>query len=73
MKNIGAVALALGLFAMEVPAQATTLVFSGSRQNVDAPGTAAARCGTRTTGNIRNDPPTATSTGLSNFGAFTPT
>lgn len=49
------------------------MTFTGSRQNVDAPGPAAARCGTRTTNNVIHNPPTATSVGTSNFGAFTPT
>lgn len=55
------------------PAQAATVVFEGSRQNVDAPGPASARCGSRATTNIRNTPPTATSSGTSNLGSFTPT
>lgn len=73
MKSIYSVGLALCLAAPVAPAGAATFVFSGSRQNVDAPGPAAARCGALATGNIRNAPPPATSSGSSNFGAFTPT
>lgn len=54
-------------------AQAATVVFQGSRQNVDAPGPAAARCGSRATTNVVNNPPSATSSGISNLGSFTPT
>lgn len=73
MISFRSVAMALALVAPGVAAQAATVVFSGSRMNVDAPGAPSARCGTLTTASIRNDPPTATSTGTSNFGAFTPT
>ena len=73
MKQICLAGLALGLLAMVVPAGAATVVFSGSRSNVDAPGPAASRCGSRTTTNVRHDPPSTTSIGLSNFGSFTPT
>lgn len=55
------------------PAQAASVVFSGTRTNVDTPGTPAARCGSRFTASIRNDPPAATASGTSNFGTFTPT
>lgn len=64
------------LVALCVPSAAsavTVIDFSGSRSNVDAPGPAAARCGSQTTLNIRNAPPAATSTGNSNIGAFTAT
>jgi hypothetical protein len=73
MKMIFATGLALGVLAMGAPAGAASILFSGSRMNVDAPGAPAARCGARATTSVRHDPPTATSTGLSNFGAFTPT
>ena len=73
MKRIYAAGLALGLLAMTAPAGAASIVFTGSRTNLDAPGTPAARCGTRTTTSVRHDPPAATSIGLSNLGAFTPT
>jgi hypothetical protein len=65
--------LAAALLATASIANATIVDFSGTRQNVDAPGVAAARCGALTTTSVRNEPPTATSSGLSNFGAFTPT
>jgi hypothetical protein len=52
-------------------AQAATVAFTGTRMNVDAPGPAAARCGSRNTANIRPGP-NSTSVGLSNLGAFTP-
>jgi len=50
---------------------AGTAIFTGTRVNVDAPGPQAARCGTRTTINIRPGP-NSTSIGLSNLGAFVP-
>lgn len=56
-----------------VPAGAATIAFTGSRQSVDAPGLAAARCGARTTINVVHNPPTATSVGMSNLGGLTPT
>ncbi len=52
---------------------AATIAFSGTRMSLDAPGPAAARCGALSTANIRNNPPMATSSGLSNLGAFVPT
>ncbi len=58
---------------ISVPASAAIIEFTGSRSNIDAAGPAAARCGTRTTNNVVNNPPTSTSAGLSNLGAFTPT
>jgi len=73
MNQVCAAGLALGLLAMAAPSGAATVVFSGSRTNVDAPGPQAARCGSRATSNIRHQPPTATAVGISNFGAFTPT
>lgn len=63
----------LACAATAVPAGAATIAFTGSRQNVDAPGPAALRCGSRATTNVVNNPPTATSSGISNLGAFTPT
>lgn len=54
-------------------ASAATVAFTGSRENIDAPGPAAARCGLRATTNVYHDPPTRTSVGLSNLGSFTPT
>lgn len=53
-------------------AEAGTVTFTGSRMNVDAPGPAAARCGSRTTANIRPGP-NSTSVGESNLGSFIPT
>lgn len=67
------VAAALTLASLAIPSQAATVVFSGSRTNVDAAGPAAERCGSRATSNIRNEPPLATASGTSNFGSFTPT
>jgi hypothetical protein len=52
-------------------AEAGTVTFTGSRMNVDAPGPAAARCGSRTTANIRPGP-NSTSQGFSNLGNFVP-
>jgi hypothetical protein len=69
---LGAAAL-LACTAIAVPASAATIAFSGSRNNVDAPGPAAARCGARLTTNVVHNPPTSTSVGVSNLGAFTPT
>lgn len=73
MKYMRMTGLALGLLTMTAPASAVTVIFSGSRTNVDAPGAPAARCGSRATSSIRHEPPTATSVGISNFGTFTPT
>lgn len=73
MKNLIVLGIALGLGASAIPAAAATVAFSGSRQNVDAAGPAAARCGARATTNVVHNPPTATSVGVSNFGSFTPT
>lgn len=57
-----------------ITAEAATIAFSGSRQNVDVPGPAAARCGARATTNVVHNPSIgATSAGTSNFGSFTPT
>lgn len=65
---------ALLAFAISAqPAAAAVIEFSGTRTNVDAPGPAAARCGSRATTNIVNNPPTSTASGISNLGAFTPT
>lgn len=72
MKAILITALGLGLLASAAPTIAQTS-FSGTRTNVDALGPAAERCGSRATNNIRNIPPTATASGTSNFGSFTPT
>ncbi len=63
----------LACAATAMPAGAATIAFTGSRQSVDAPGPAAARCMARTTINVVHNPPTATSLGVSNLGAFTPT
>lgn len=60
------------LIGLAMPAQAATVTFSGTRFNVDAPGPAAARCGSRTTINIRQSA-NSISRGTSNFGDFTPT
>nr|WP_314446165.1 PEPxxWA-CTERM sorting domain-containing protein [uncultured Sphingomonas sp.] len=64
---------AVSLAGLAVPSEAATVVFSGRRTNVDAPGPAAERCGSRATSNIRNEPPLATASGTSNLGDFTPT
>lgn len=64
------------LLAATTPAllSAATIEFSGSRTNVDVPGPAAARCGARATTNVVHNPSIgATSAGVSNLGAFTPT
>lgn len=66
----GLAALATATFA--TPATAATVAFSGTRSNADSPGAAAARCGARSTINIRNSI-NSTSTGTSNFGGFDPT
>ena len=73
MPRLLAVAAALTLTGMAVPAQASLVTFTGTRTNVDAPGPAADRCAGSVTANVRNEPPTATSSGTSNFGSFTPT
>lgn len=73
MKLVSQCFLVGALAASAAPAGAVTVSFTGSRTNVDAAGPAAARCGTRSTSNIRHNPPTATSVGVSNLGAFTPT
>lgn len=73
MKMLLAAGIGFASLALAAPSQAAIVVFTGSRSNVDAPGTPAARCGGRATANIRNMPPTATSVGTSNLGAFTPT
>lgn len=60
--------------ATPMTARAATIEFTGSRTNVDAPGPAAARCGTRATTNVVHNPAIgATSAGASNLGAFIPT
>lgn len=69
---LGAAAL-LACTATAVPAGAVTIAFSGSRSNVDAPGPQSPRCGARLTTNIVHNPPTSTSVGISNLGAFSPT
>lgn len=66
-------AIALPVAVAAPPVQAAVVTFTGSRSNVDAPGPQSPRCGARTTTNIRHAPPTATSVGASNLGAFTPT
>lgn len=69
--SIAACAAAACLGGVASSASAGTIAFSGMRMNVDAPGPQAARCGTRTTANIRPGP-SSTSIGMSNLGAFTP-
>jgi hypothetical protein len=66
-----AMLLAAGVWGQS--ASAGLINFSGSRSNVDAPGPAAPRCGTRATSNIVNNPPFSTASGISTLGAFTPT
>lgn len=73
MRVLSVASALLALSTAAVPATAVTIQFNGSRSNVDAPGPQSPRCGTRTTSNIRHAPPTATSVGVSNLGAFTPT
>lgn len=73
MKIVLAAGLSLASLALAAPSHAAIVTFTGSRSNVDAPGPASPRCGSRTTANIRHDPPTATSIGTSNLGGFTPT
>ncbi len=73
MKSYLRASALLACAASAIPAGAATVAFSGSRSNVDAAGPAAARCGMRSTNNIRHNPPTSTSVGLSNLGGFTPT
>ncbi len=73
MRILSKACVAITLLAMASPSQAVEILFTGSRGNIDAPGVASARCGSRTTTSVRNDPPTATSFGSSNFGAFNPT
>ena len=70
--TLGAAAL-LAFVTSAQSAAAAVIDFSGTRTNVDAPGPAAARCGSRATSNIVNNPPTSTASGISNLGAFTPT
>jgi hypothetical protein len=70
VKIASAALVAVSLFAAPAAGQ---VAFSGTRTNIDAPGAPAARCGSRTTTSVVNAPPTSTSSGLSNFGAFTPT
>lgn len=63
----------LVLTTAAVPAAAVTIEFNGSRSNIDAAGPASPRCGSRNTANVVHNPPTSTSVGVSNLGAFTPT
>lgn len=73
MKILCKAIVAIGILAASTPSFAAEVLFFGTRGNIDAPGVASARCGGQTTTSVRNDPPTATSFGSSNFGAFTPT
>ena len=73
MRTYLGLAAALCCLTTAVPASAATVAFTGSRFAVDAPGPQSPRCGSRATSNIRHNPPTSISTGLSNLGAFTPT
>lgn len=73
MKMLLAARMGLASLAIAAPSHAATVSFAGSRTNVDAPGPASPRCGSRTTANIRHAPPAATSVGTSNLGAFDPT
>lgn len=71
MRAITLISSAALIVAVAGTAEAGTVTFTGSRANVDAPGPAAARCGSRTTANIRPGA-NSTSVGMSNLGAFTP-
>ncbi len=72
MRNAILLGLAcLGALAGGTAAQAGTVAFTGSRTNVDSPGPAAPRCGSRTTANIRPGP-NSTSQGFSSLGHFIP-
>lgn len=73
MKVLTATGIGLAALAIATPSHAATFAFAGSRTNVDAPGPRSPRCGSRTTANIRHEPPTATSVGTSNLGEFNPT
>lgn len=68
-----AILMAAGLAAGQATAASAAIVaFSGARTNMDSPGPQSARCGARTTINIRNSA-NSTSTGTSNFGGFAAT
>lgn len=68
-----AVLAAAGLLAGQASgAGAAIVAFTGTRTNIDAPGPQSARCGTRTTINVRNSA-NSSSNGTSNFGAFAAT
>jgi hypothetical protein len=69
--TVMAACVAAACFGGVESASAGTVLFTGTRFNVDAPGPQAARCGGRTTINIRPGP-NSTSVGMSNFGAFVP-
>jgi hypothetical protein len=69
--TVMAACVAAACFGGVQSASASTILFTGTRVNVDAPGPQAARCGARTTINIRPGP-SSTSIGASNFGAFVP-
>ena len=69
---LAAACLVASSTAVATTANAATLIFTGTRGNVDSPGLPSARCGAQTTISIRNSA-NSTSTGTSNFGAFDPT
>ena len=71
MRIIHSAIVAIGLVVATMPV-AAQVAFFGSRTNIDVPGASSARCGSRTTATVVNNPPTSTSSGLSNFGGFTP-
>lgn len=74
MRSLSVASALLALSTAAGPAAAVvTIPFDGARSNVDAPGPASPRCGSRTTANVVHNPPAATSVGVSNLGAFTPT
>jgi hypothetical protein len=73
MRIMSVASALLAMSAAAGPAAAVTIQFNGSRSNIDAPGPASPRCGSRTTTTVVHNPPTATSAGVSNLGAFTPT
>lgn len=73
MRALSVASALLALSGAAVPAAAVTIQFNGARSNIDAPGPASARCGSRTTTHVVHNPPTATSVGVSNLGTFTPT
>lgn len=69
LQTLKSFSLAAMVSLLPSAADAATVAFAGTRVNIDAPGPVAARCGARTTINIRNGA-NSSSTGTSNFGTF---